>query len=52
MASNNKLTNNVGAPLPDNDNTLTAGPQGPALLQDYFYIEKIAHFDRERIPEP
>ena len=45
------LTTNAGAPLPSNEHTLTAGQNGPALLQDYFLIEKLAHFDRERIPE-
>lgn len=45
------LTNNFGAPLPNNEHSLTAGERGPILLQDYFLIEKLAHFDRERIPE-
>jgi len=45
------LTNNFGAPVPDNEHSLTAGDRGPILLQDYFLIEKLAHFDRERIPE-
>jgi catalase len=45
------LTNNFGAPLPSNEHSLTAGDRGPILLQDYFLIEKLAHFDRERIPE-
>ena len=40
-----------GAPVPDNQNTLTAGPRGPALLQDVHLIEKLQHFNRERIPE-
>lgn len=46
-----KLTNNVGAPVPDNQNSMTAGPRGPMLLQDVWYLEKLAHFDREVIPE-
>jgi catalase len=45
------LTTNFGAPVPDNQNSLTAGPRGPVLLQDIQLIEKLAHFDRERIPE-
>jgi catalase len=45
------LTNNFGAPVPDNQHSLTAGERGPILLQDYFLLEKLAHFDRERIPE-
>jgi len=46
-----KLTTDVGAPVPDNQNVLTAGPRGPMLLQDVWYLEKLAHFDREVIPE-
>lgn len=46
-----KLTTAFGAPVPDDDNTMTAGPRGPALLQDVWFLEKMAHFDREVIPE-
>src|SRR4030042_495056 len=46
-----KLTTVAGAPVSDNQNTMTAGPRGPALLQDVWYLEKLAHFDREVIPE-
>ncbi len=46
-----KLTNNVGAPVADNQNVKTAGPRGPQLLQDVWFLEKLAHFDREVIPE-
>ena len=46
-----KLTNNVGAPVTDNQNVMTAGPRGPMLLQDSWFLEKLAHFDREVIPE-
>ena len=46
-----KLTNNVGSPVPDNQNVMTAGPRGPMLLQDAWFLEKLAHFDREVIPE-
>jgi catalase len=46
-----KLTTAAGAPVADNQNILTAGPRGPALLQDVWLIEKLAHFDREVIPE-
>jgi len=45
------LTTNQGAPVSDNQNSLTAGERGPVLLQDVHLIEKLAHFDRERIPE-
>ena len=44
-------TTSAGAPIADNQNTLTAGPRGPVLLQDYQLIEKLAHQNRERIPE-
>ena len=46
-----KLTTAAGAPVVDNQNTQTAGPRGPTLLQDVWHLEKIAHFDREVIPE-
>jgi len=45
------LTTTAGAPVPDNQNSLTAGARGPVLLQDYQLIEKLAHQNRERIPE-
>src|SRR3954471_14765427 len=52
MSDNNKkLTTAAGAPVVDNQNTITAGPRGPALLQDIWLLEKLAHFDREVIPE-
>lgn len=47
----NKLTTAFGAPVSDNQNIQTAGPHGPALLQDVWFLEKMAHFDREVIPE-
>lgn len=46
-----KLTTAFGAPVVDNQNTITAGPRGPMLLQDVWFLEKLAHFDREVIPE-
>jgi len=45
------LTTAFGAPVADNQNVLTAGPRGPMLLQDAWFLEKLAHFDREVIPE-
>jgi catalase len=45
------MTTSAGAPIADNQNSLTAGPRGPVLLQDYQLIEKLAHQNRERIPE-
>jgi catalase len=47
----NKLTTASGAPVSDNQNTMTAGPRGPVLLQDVWHLEKLAHFAREVIPE-
>ena len=49
--SKKRLTTAAGAPVPDNQNTMTAGPRGPVLLQDVWLLEKLAHFDREVIPE-
>ncbi len=46
-----KLTTNAGCPVADNQNVMTAGPRGPQLLQDVWFLEKLAHFDREVIPE-
>ena len=46
-----KLTTNAGAPFVDNQNVMTAGRRGPALLEDVWFLEKLAHFDREVIPE-
>ncbi|ODM44647.1 catalase [Cereibacter johrii] len=46
-----RMTTTAGAPIADNQNTLTAGPRGPVLLEDYQLIEKLAHQNRERIPE-
>jgi hypothetical protein len=45
------LTTNSGSPVEDNQNRITAGPRGPELLQDYRLLEKVATFNRERIPE-
>ncbi|MGQ3684049.1 MAG: catalase [Candidatus Loosdrechtia sp.] len=46
-----KLTTAAGAPVSDNQNVMTAGPHGPMVLQDVWFLEKLAHFDREVIPE-
>ncbi|WP_103070544.1 catalase [Aquimarina sediminis] len=47
----NKLTSVSGKPIAENQNVQTAGKRGPMLLQDVWYLEKMAHFDREVIPE-
>ena len=46
-----KLTTVAGAPVANNQDSLTAGPRGPMLLQDVWHLEKMAHFNREVIPE-
>jgi catalase len=51
MTDTTKLTTSAGAPIADNQNSLSAGPRGPLLLEDYQLIEKLAHQNRERIPE-
>ena len=51
MEEKKKLTTAAGAPVAENQNAVTAGPRGPMLLQDVWYQEKLAHFDREVIPE-
>ena len=45
------ITTNQGSPVSNDQNSQSAGEDGPVLLQDYHLIEKIAHFDRERVPE-
>lgn len=45
------MTTAAGVPVGDNQNSLSAGPRGPVLMQDLLLIEKMAHFNRERIPE-
>jgi catalase len=47
----NQLTTSTGSPVGDNLNSETAGEYGPILLQDFHVIDKLSHFDRERIPE-
>ncbi|MEI2368798.1 MULTISPECIES: catalase KatA [Niallia] len=49
--SNNRLTTSWGAPVGDNQNSITAGHRGPTLIQDVHLLEKLAHFNRERVPE-
>ena len=47
----NTITNSNGAPIEDNKNSMTAGPQGPIVLSDFHMLDKLAHLARERIPE-
>src|SRR3954463_5476262 len=51
MSDEKKLTTASGIPYFHNEDTLSAGPRGPLLLQDFILHEKMAHFNRERIPE-
>jgi len=51
MSHPSRLTTTGGNPVADNQNSISAGPRGPLLLQDYQLIEKLAHQNRERIPE-
>ncbi|MGJ9459396.1 catalase [Oceanobacillus sp. CF4.6] len=46
-----KMTTAFGAPVPNDDDSKTAGPRGPLVMEDYWFLEKMAHFDREVIPE-
>lgn len=45
------LTTSTGSPVDDNQNSVTAGEYGPVVISDFHLIDKLAHFDRERIPE-
>ena len=51
MKNKKRLTTGSGSPVGDDQNSITAGPTGPVLLQDIHLVEKLAHFNRERIPE-
>ena len=51
MVDETRITTAAGIPVGDNQNSLTAGPRGPLLVQDWQLFEKHAHFNRERIPE-
>ncbi|MEP0508892.1 MAG: catalase, partial [Aurantimonas coralicida] len=51
MADRERLTTTAGAPVSSNQNSKTVGPRGPVLLEDFQLIEKLAHQNRERVPE-
>lgn len=51
MPNQKTLTTSAGIPVADNQNSLTAGPRGPVLMQDFILLEKMAQFNRERVPE-
>jgi len=46
-----RMTTDAGRPVGDNQNSLTVGPRGPVVFEDFLLFEKMAHFNRERIPE-
>ena len=47
MSASKKLTANAGCPVADNQNDMTAGPRGGQLLQDVWFLGRLAHLDRE-----
>ena len=51
MVEHKNLTTRDGYPVADNPNSLTAGARGPIVIHDFHLQEKLAHFNRERIPE-
>ena len=51
QATEQVLTTNQGVPISDDQNSLRIGARGPTLLEDFHFLEKITHFDHERIPE-
>ena len=51
MSDTPRLTTTAGAPVSSNQNSKTVGPRGPVLLEDFQLIEKLAHQNRERVPE-
>ncbi len=51
MSEKKIMTTTVGCPVADNQNSLTAGPRGPVLMRDVHLMEKMAHFNRERVLE-
>ncbi|WP_105036316.1 catalase [Cryobacterium aureum] len=51
MSEQNFTTNSAGIPVASDEHSLTVGPDGPILLQDHYLIEKMAQFNRERVPE-
>ena len=51
MSENKRMTSDAGRPVGDNQNSLTVGPRGPVVFEDFLLFEKMAHFNRERIPE-
>lgn len=51
VTTRQKLTGVFGHPVSDRENSMTAGPRGPLLMQDIYFLEQMSQFDREVIPE-
>ncbi|KAH3721883.1 hypothetical protein DPMN_064832 [Dreissena polymorpha] len=51
LQSPDTLTTGIGSPVGDKNASMTVGPRGPLLMQDFVYTDEMAHFNRERIPE-
>jgi len=51
LQARDTLTTAQGIPIDDKQNVITVGKRGPMLMQDVIYMDEMAHFDRERIPE-
>ena len=51
MSESKTMTTAAGIPVADNQSSITAGPRGPVLMQDVHLMERMAHFNRERVPE-
>ncbi|MFI6921590.1 catalase [Nonomuraea spiralis] len=51
MTTKPRTTDDAGIPAPSDEHSLSVGPNGPLLLQDHYLIQKMAHFNRERVPE-
>lgn len=51
MTDRHITTTDAGVPAPSDEFSLSVGPNGPLLLQDHYLIQKMAHFNRERVPE-
>src|SRR3954468_958247 len=46
-----RTTTDSGVPIPSDEHSLTVGPDGPTVLQDHYLVQKLQHFNRERVPE-
>ena len=51
MSEQKITTTQTGTPIPSDEHSLTVGPNGPTVLHDRYLVEKLANFNRERVPE-